>query len=115
MVLIDRIAQRSAMRRLLPESAIEKRRLNRAVAPGPSVVPSTLSDPAMVVTAPVARSIWRMAMPSAAMFPSLRSPTKSLVPSALSAALLGPAKRAAAPMPSAEPWMRPAPAMVVTV
>src|SRR6266849_786518 len=56
-VLTDRIAQRSAMIRFPPESTIEKRRLKRAVAPGPSSVPRALSDPAMVLTAPVASTI----------------------------------------------------------
>src|SRR6266849_6321661 len=52
-----------------------------------------------------------MAMPQPPASPSLRSPTKSLVRSALRAQWLGPAKRAAAPIPSAVPGPLPVPGM----
>jgi len=63
-VLTLRTAHRSITYRSLPESAMPRRTWNRALAPGPSVVPCELGFPASVTTCKVETSSLRTVMPT---------------------------------------------------
>ena len=101
---IFRIVLSSVTKRLpAPSLAIPDGMENCAAGPVPSLLPQFPGEPARVVTAPVATTIFRIVVPAT----TKRLPAPSL------ATLNGPLNRAAAPVPSSLPALPGEPAEVV--